>query len=150
MRRACFAGSSEPGEGHTVNGTVAELLARCRAAGLALLVEGDSLHVDFVSDPPVDLIEEIRKHKPEVMAALSNVPLKTAKVVAPARWFTGAVGDCLEPSFEMPCSERRGLIERRGGVYLHFCVKCGRWGTYGFDATGERAGRWYCHLHRPN
>jgi hypothetical protein len=133
-----------------VNGTVAELLARCRAAGLALLVEGDSLHVDFVSNPPVDLIEEIREHKPEVIAALSNVPLETAEVVAPARWFAGAVGNCPEPSFEMPCSERRGLIERRGGVFLHFCVECGRWGTYGFGATGERAGRWYCRLHRPH
>ena len=40
-----------------MNWTVAELIARCRAAGLALLVEGDSLHVDFASDPPVDLIE---------------------------------------------------------------------------------------------
>ena len=33
---------------------VTELLARCRTAGLALLVEGDALHVDFESDPPID------------------------------------------------------------------------------------------------
>ena len=132
-----------------MNGTVAELLARCRAAGLALLVEGDSLHVDFESGPPNDLIEEIRQHKPEVMAALSSVPLETAKVVAPARWVPGAAGNCPEPSFEMPCFERRGLLERRDGTFLHFCVECGRWGAYGFGATGARAGRWYCDLHRP-
>ena len=133
------------GEGHTVSGDVAELLARCRTAGLALLVEDDSLHVDFESDPPVDLIEEIRRHKPEVMAALSSAPLETAEVIAPACWVTGAAGN----SFEMPCSERRGLIERVHGVFLHFCVECGRWGTYGYGATGEKPGRWYCHLHRP-
>jgi len=134
-----------------MNGTVAELHARCRAAGLALLVDGDSLHVDSASsDPPVDLIAEIRKHKPDVMAALSNVPLETAKVVAPALWFAGAAGNCLEPSFEMPCSERRGLIERRGGVFPHFCVECGRWGTYGYAAIGAKPGRWYCRMHRPN
>jgi hypothetical protein len=133
-----------------VNGAVAELLERCRTAGLALSVEGDSLHIDFESDPPVDLIEEIRSHKPELMAALSSAPLETAEVIAPARWVTGAAGNCPEPSFEMPCSARRGLIERLDGVFLHFCVECGRWGTYGYGATGEKAGRWYCHLHRPH
>jgi hypothetical protein len=108
------------GEGHTGNGTVAELLERCRGAGLALLVEGDSLHVDFESGPPNDLIEEIRQHKPEVMAALSNAPVETAEVVAPRRWFAEAVGNSPESSFKMPCSERRGLVERRGGVFLDF------------------------------
>jgi hypothetical protein len=130
---------------------VTELLARCRTAGLALLVEDDGLHVDFESDPPIDLIEAIRQHKPEVMSALSGAPAQVAEVIAPARWVTGAAGNCPEPSsFEMPCSERRGLVERRGGLFLHFCVECGRWGTYGYGATGERAGRWYCHLHRPH
>ena len=117
---------------------------------MALVVEGDALHVDFESDPPFDLIDEIREHKPEVMAALSNVPVETPEVVAPARWFAGALDNCPEPSFEMPCPERRGLIERRGGAFLHFCVECGRWGTYGYGATGEKPGRWYCHFHRPD
>ena len=132
-----------------MNGAIAELLARCRTAGLALLVEGDLLHVDFESEPPVDLIEEIRQHKPEVMAALSSAPLETAEVIAPARWVSGAAGNSPEASFETPCIERRGLLERRNGIFLHFCVECGRWGTYGYGATGEKPGRWYCHLHRP-
>ena len=115
-----------------------------------LLVEDDALHVDFESDPPVDLIEEIQQHKPEVMAALSSASVETAELIAPAQWVAGVASNCPERSFEMPCLERRGLIERRGGVFLHFCVECGRWGTYGFGAIGERAGRWYCHLHRPH
>jgi hypothetical protein len=92
-----------------VNGTVAELLERCRAAGLALLAEGDSLHVDFESDPPVDLIEEIRQHKPAVMAVLCSGRIQMAEVIAPAHWVLGAGGNrSPEPAFEMPCPERRG------------------------------------------
>jgi hypothetical protein len=53
------------------------------------------------------------------------------------------------PSFEEPCPERRGLVERRGAVLLHFCVECGRWGAYGYGATLSHPGRWYCRLHRP-
>jgi hypothetical protein len=138
------------GEDHTVSGTVAELLARCRTAGLALLVEGDALHVDFESDPPVDLIEEIRQHKPEVMAALSRSSVEPAEVIAPAQWVSGVAGNRPDCSFDMPCFERRGLIERRSGVFLHFCVECGRWGTYGYGCSRDNPGRWYCREHRPN
>jgi hypothetical protein len=134
-----------------VNGALTELLERCRAAGLALLVEGDSLHVDFEKDPPNDLIEEIRRHKPEVVAALSSGPVQMAKVIAPARWVLGAGGNCCsEPPFEMPCPERRGVFARRDGVFLHFCMECGRWGAYGYGATGAKPGRWYCRMHRPD
>jgi hypothetical protein len=121
------------------------LLTRCKAAGVVLIVESDKLHVDCDGDPPPELIEELRRHKAAVIEALSSVPVETAEVIAPACWVTGAAGN----SFEMPCSERRGLIERVHGVFLHFCVECGRWGTYGYGATGEKPGRWYCHLHRP-
>ena len=55
-----------------MNGTVGELLQRCRAAGLALLTEGGALHVEFDGEPPIDLLEEIRQRKPEVIAALSD------------------------------------------------------------------------------
>jgi hypothetical protein len=32
---------------------------------------------------------------------------------------------------------------------LHFCVECGRWGTFGYGCTGDNPGRWYCREHRP-
>ena len=53
-------------------GTVYELLRRCQAAGLQLLAEGGALHVEFDGEPPIDLLEEIRQRKPEVIAALSD------------------------------------------------------------------------------
>jgi hypothetical protein len=60
-----------------LNGAVCDLLDRCRAAGLSLAVEGDALHVDFEREPPADLVETLRRHKPEVMAALSGSMLST-------------------------------------------------------------------------
>src|SRR5215472_18323030 len=90
------------------------LLTRCEAAGVVLIVESDKLHVECEGDPPPELIEELRRHKPEVIEALSSVPVETAEVIAPACWVTGAAGN----SFEMPCSERRGLIERLDRVFL--------------------------------
>jgi hypothetical protein len=60
---------------------VAELLARCRTAGLSLAVEGEALHVDFEREPPSDLIEKLRQHKPEVMAALSSATLSRKPLI---------------------------------------------------------------------
>jgi hypothetical protein len=138
-----------------VNGAICELIARCRAAGLSLLTEAGALHVEFERDPPINLIEEIRRYKPQVMAALSAVtgavedgPASWGAVIAPACWVAGA-GGVFEPSFELPCHERRGLVERRGAVFLHFCVECGRWGAYGYGVTANHPGRWFCFSHRP-
>ena len=52
--------------------------------------------------------------------------------------------------FEEPCADRRGSVERQGGIFLHFCIECGRWGAYGYGATGNNPGRWYCWRHRPD
>ena len=75
-------------------------------------------------------------------------PTTSAALIAPRRWVEVVAG-ANEPSFEMPCPERRGLVERRGRLFLHFCTECGRWGAYGYGATGDNPGRWYCWLHRP-
>jgi hypothetical protein len=74
--------------------------------------------------------------------------LAEGQVISPARWAERDMASD-EPSFEEPCLERRGLAERRGAVFLHFCVECGRWGAYGYGATRNHPGRWYRRLHRP-
>jgi hypothetical protein len=76
-------------------------------------------------------------------------PATSAAVIAPSSWVAGAA-DPLEPPFEQPYPERRGLVERRGRLFLHFCVHCGRWGAYGYGATSAKPGRWYCRMHRPD
>jgi hypothetical protein len=74
-----------------------------------------------------------------------------ANLVAPSVWFerTAPPADG-EPGYAEPCSKRRGRMEHRDGAFLHFCVQCGAWGSYGYD-VGLRAGHpghWYCSGHR--
>ena len=54
--------------------------------------------------------------------------------------------DWLQPNLD-----RRGLIKQDGGVLLHFCPECGRWGSVGVGVELKRGrlGRWYCAEHRP-
>jgi hypothetical protein len=110
-------------------------------------------HASVVRDNPRSFSPESRGFLPPCESAsvgpnlLYTAP-EPAPVIAQARWAAGAaVG---QPSFETPCPERRGLVERRGGAILHFCVECGRWGTYGYAAIGTKPGRWYCRMHRPD
>jgi hypothetical protein len=77
----------------------------------------------------------------------SNYAPAEGQVISPARW-AGITAD--ELPFDEPCPERRGLIERRGALFLHFCVECGRWGAYGYGHARDRPGRWYCRQHRPD
>ena len=102
-----------------MNGAVCDLLDRCRAAGLSLAVEGDALHVDFEREPPADLVETLRRHKPEVMAALSGSMLSTG---GPLILRDGRVMHRFRAG-EIPASpqpEVAGLLDkvRRGGVVL--------------------------------
>jgi hypothetical protein len=110
---------------------------------LSLATEGDALHVDFERDPPSELIEELRRRKPEVMAALAG-----ATVIAPARWFIDGVVTADEPPYDEPCAARCGLIRHPGGRFEHFCVVCGAWGSFGYGVSVERAGCWFCFRHR--
>jgi hypothetical protein len=50
--------------------SAAQLLDACRAAGLSLVLDGEDVFVEG-SDPAADLIAELRKHKQELIAALT-------------------------------------------------------------------------------
>ena len=69
-------------------------------------------------------------------------------LLAPGIWFD-RFGPPGEPAFDQPCPSRRGLVERRGVVFLHFCVTCGAWGAFGYGTVGAQPARWYCREHRP-
>jgi hypothetical protein len=69
-------------------------------------------------------------------------------LLAPGTWFD-RFGPPGKPPFDQPCPSRRGLLERRGAVLLHFCVTCGAWGAFGYGVVGDRPGRWYCREHQP-
>ena len=71
-------------------------------------------------------------------------------VIAPQR-FAGPLAS-LQPAGELPYDHphdhRCGRIIRNDGSFLHFCMICGAWGTYGYGVTDDQSGRWYCHEHR--
>lgn len=76
-----------------------------------------------------------------------------ADILAPLPWHERAAPPIAgEPSYEQPCSARRGRVEDRNGVLLHFCFDCGRWGAYGYGVRllAGKSGRWYCRAHRPH
>jgi len=56
-----------------------------------------------------------------------------------------------EPGLEQPCAARRGRVQEKDGVFLHFCVECGRFGLFGYGVRlrAGQLGRWYCREHRP-
>jgi hypothetical protein len=77
---------------------------------------------------------------------------RSAELLAPSPWFARvAAASDGEPRFDAPCAARRGQLEKRDGLFLHFCIDCGAWGAYGYDVDlrAGRLGRWYCALHRP-
>ena len=92
-----------------------------------------------------DTLDTLRHNAP----APPEDAARPSPIIAPVRWAERAAV-AGEPGFELPCPERRGLVERRGGAFLHFCVACGRWGAYGYDCAGDKSGRWYCREHRPD
>jgi hypothetical protein len=74
------------------------------------------------------------------------------ELIAPSPWFERIAPPAEdEPGFEMPCATRRGRVEDRDGVLLHFCCECGAWGAFGYDVNlrAGRLGKWYCVAHRP-
>jgi len=65
-------------------------------------------------------------------------------VIAPQR-FAGPLAS-LQPAGELPYDHphdhRCGRIIRNDGSFLHFCMICGAWGTYGYGVTDDQSGRW--------
>jgi hypothetical protein len=105
---------------------------------------------ELIQDARCDVEEEraaIIEHDGGAVREGQGTPSEPT-VLAPGNWFD-RFGPPGEPSFDQPRPSRRGLMERRGAVFLHFCVTCGAWGAFGYDVVGDRPGRWYCREHRP-
>jgi hypothetical protein len=127
--------------------------------GATIRPEGDQLILRAGATPvPAGLVGRIRRAKAELLTALAQADLKKksgslgADLVAPPDWFGRFVPLAWdEPSFNEPCAARRGRVGEEGGVLLHFCVECGRWGAFGYGVSlrADRKGRWYCAAHRP-
>jgi hypothetical protein len=75
-----------------------EVVMMARTAGIELTIDGDSLQLSAASEPPLSVIEELRRHKLEIVELLrSNRERQYVGVIArlrsgcpdrvdPARW----------------------------------------------------------------
>ena len=131
--------------------SAAEALQAAQNAGVEIGIDGDDLVLEASAPPPAAVLDVLSRHKAEVLAVLAATAREN-KLLAPTplseRGEQPAEG---EPGHEHPCAARRGRLQELNGVFLHFCVECGRFGPYGYGVRlrAGQLGRWYCREHRP-
>jgi hypothetical protein len=133
--------------------TIAEAFKAARAAGIQLGIDGDHLVLEAAVPPPPAVIDLLSRHKAEVLALLAATEYESneSKLLTPqvqVKELTQSAED--EPGFEQPYAARRGRVEQSDGVFLHFCVECGRFAPFGYDVRlhASQLGRWHCQEHR--
>jgi hypothetical protein len=124
----------------------AHILHELEAIGAIIVPTGDCLLLRAgPKSVPASIIRRVREAKPELLALLRQEDAATVGISRLVRHTDG------EPSLEQPCAARRGRVEERERVLLHFCAECGAWGAFGYGVNLRcgRLGRWYCAAHRP-
>lgn len=98
--------------------TAAEILSQLQAAGIGIRLKGDTLVCRPLGNVPAELAEQIRAHKPELVAILAEpAPGQTAPLICPR---------CRQQNY-MPL----------GGGWRR-CRSCGRrWGPAGTQDPGD-------------
>lgn len=87
----------------------------------------------------------------EAGAPVHNPSPTEPTVIAPVLWYERLVPPELRkiPN-DQASPERCGWVQRVGPTFLHFCIGCGAWGSFGYGITRDRQGLWYCNKHRPD
>jgi hypothetical protein len=134
--------------------TVLSALKAARTAGIKFTIDGDDLVLQAATPPSPTVINLLSRHKTELLAMLAAREYESKENKLSAPWALSETQGLLPeggPSVERACSTRRGRVEQCGGVFLHFCVECGRFGPFGYNVTlrAGQLGRWYCQDHRP-
>ena len=131
--------------------SAAEAIKVARDAGIELTIDGDDLVLEAPAPPPATVLDLLSRHKAEVVALLAAAAHDN-KLFAQTP-ISESVADSAEgePGHEEPCAARRGRVQEKDGVFLHFCVECGRFGPFGYGVRlrAGQLGRWYCREHRP-
>jgi hypothetical protein len=150
--------------------SAAEALRAARAAGVKVGVDGDDLILEASAPPPSTVLGLLSQYKAGIVSLLRSdidarscvdsltkyKPRQLFENEAPptellAPLFNPAPLAESEPGFSEPCVARRGRVEARDGLFLHFCAECGAWGAFGYGVNprADQLGRWYCGAHRP-
>jgi hypothetical protein len=131
--------------------SAAEVIKVARDAGIELAIDGDDLVLEGPAPPPATVLDLLSRHKAEVvtiLAATAHDNKLLARTPISESVTDSAEG---EPGDQEPCAARRGRVQEKNGVFLHFCVECGRSGPFGYGVRlrAGQLGRWYCREHRP-
>ena len=131
--------------------SASEAIKAARDAGIEVGIDGDNLVLKAPAAPPATILNLLSRHKAEVVAVLAATAHDN-KLLAQTL-ISESVADSAEgePGHEEPCAARRGRVQEKDGVFLHFCVECGRFGPFGYGVRlrAGQLGRWYCREHRP-
>jgi hypothetical protein len=129
-------------------------LKAARDSGITIGTDGDDLILEACSEPPATVIDLLSRHKAEVLAILAareheSNENKLIQRTTPRLSQSQAIPG--EPGVDQPCTARRGRVQESNGVFMHFCIQCGRFGPYGYGVSlrAGQLGRWYCGDHRP-
>lgn len=96
------------------------------------------------------VLEEASEPAARVQQAGSETDRSEPEVIAPISWYEHLAPPALrETPCDQACPERRGRVEHMGSAFLHFCIVCGAWGSFGYGVARDRPGLWYCGQHKP-
>jgi hypothetical protein len=147
--------------------SAAEALRAARAAGVKVGVDGDDPVLEASEPPPSAVLGLLARYTQNSVSMLRSDIDARSDVGSLARSESRALDDDAppllaplftsartaenEPVFGEPCVARRGRVEWRDGLFLHFCAECGAWGAFGYGVNlrADQLGRWYCAAHRP-
>jgi hypothetical protein len=128
--------------------SAAGALKAARDAGVSVSVDGDRLLLRAAAPPPTSIVDALTLHKNELLTMFADNKQQENELL-PLEPFETCISD--EPGPEAACEGRRGRVEMKDDVFLHYCVVCGAWGAFGIGVKlrAGRLGRWYCAEHRP-
>jgi hypothetical protein len=124
-----------------------EVCRHLASIGATIEQAGDRLLLRAGPKPiPAAIIRRVRQAKPELLILLQ----RKVALVSEQR-FARVIDAKGEPGLEQPCAARRGRVRELDRTFLHFCVHCGRFASFGYGVhlSAGRLGRWYCGEHRP-
>src|SRR4051794_19789785 len=118
------------------------LIEDARAAGLSIEVDGADLIVEAECDPPPELLAELRQHKAELIAVLSEDPGERAAIVAegagvPRAWLEGYAALCAMPPPAGFWPDRwQRIIDATGAFLDRWAGEAIRYGWSDLDVFG--------------
>jgi hypothetical protein len=131
-----------------------EAIRAARAAGVDIAIDGNDLLLEASAPPPAGVLDLLSRHKADIVALLEAAAFEgsnnSVRSTAP-KCESVTRSSLAEPGSQEPCAARRGRVVEEGGALLHFCIQCGRFGSFGLGVSLRRGqmGRWYCREHRP-